>query len=237
MLEAFFTALSGLRVAERKMSVSANNLANLQTPGFKKSAVEVADLAQGGASVSSISRVDTPASVIVTDNPIDLAIDGSGYFQVQLAGGGIGYSRAGNFKINGQGKLVTANGEPLQPRIDVPLGATALAVDSHGEVSATVGGQPQVIGQIELANFNNPAGLTAIGGNVLIESAASGQPTVGQPGTGGRGEIISGAQELSNVDIAEEAVGQIVANIAFTANISVIRVAGEMTGSLLDLIA
>ncbi len=125
----------------------------------------------------------------------------------------------------------------MQPQIDVPLGATALAIGSQGEGSATVGGQTQVIGQIELANFNNPAGLSAIGGNALIESGTSGRPIVGHPGTGGRGELVSGTQELSNVDIAEEAVGQIVAKIAFKANINVIRVAGEMTGSLVNLTA
>lgn len=234
MLGAFFSALSGLQVASRKVSVSANNLANAQTTGFKKSVLEVADLAQGGARVAAVSRADRPAAVMVTDSPIDLAINGGGYFQVQLPGGATGYSRAGNFRIDSRGRLSTANGEPLQPQINVPPGATALTIDSQGEVTATVGGQPQVIGQLALASFNNPAGLRSVGGNVLIESSASGRPTVGQPGTGGRGDIISGAQELSNVDFAEEAVSQMVAKFAFKANINVIRVADQMMGSLLD---
>src|SRR5690606_12608040 len=143
-----------------------------------------------------------------TGNTLDLAIEGSGFFQVQQVDGTIAYTRAGNFKTNAEGVVVTADGLPLIPQIQVPEGATSMSIGNDGTVTATLAGEsePTELGQIELARFVNPAGLTAVGSNLLIESAASGQPQVGTAGLEGRGTIRQGALEQSNVNTVEELV-------------------------------
>ncbi|MBI4384803.1 MAG: flagellar hook-basal body complex protein [Nitrospinae bacterium] len=235
MLDALFSALSGLGVSSRKIQTSANNLANVQTSGFKASRADVADTKTGGATVTSVSRSSAQGSILTTSNPMDLAVGGNGFFQVALPNGGTGFTRAGNFKLDGAGRLVTSDGNPLIPEIAVPAGATEIAIGETGQVNAQVAGGIVNLGQIQLANFANPAGLSAAGGNVLLETAASGAPLAGNPGTGEFGTLISGAVEGSNVDIAGEIVDQIVAKAAFKANISVIKTADEMTGSILDI--
>lgn len=235
IINSLFSALSGLRTSSRKLEVSANNVANLQTPGFKKSRAEISEVSAGGAQVSAISRSATPGSLIPTSNPLDLAVNGDGFFQVALPGGGIGFTRSGSFKVDSSGQIVTADGKSLTPKVTVPGDATAVSIDSAGQVSAIAGGSSQVIGQIELSRFNDAAGLTALGGNVLTESSASGSPVSGRPGTGQFGTVISGALESSNVDIAEEAVGQILAKTAFKASANVIRASDELIGTLLDI--
>lgn len=235
IINALSSALSGLRTSSKKLLTSANNVANLQTSGFKKSEAVVSDVASGGARVSAVTRSSTPGSLIPTSNPLDLAVNGEGFFQVDLGNGGTGFTRAGSFKTDSSGQIVTAEGNPLVPPVTVPGNATAVSIDSQGQVTAQVGGAPQVIGQIELSQFNNPGGLTALGGNVSAESPASGSPVSGTPGSGSFGTVISGALESSNVDIAEEVVGQIVAKAAFKANASVIRTSDELLGTLLDI--
>jgi len=235
MLEALFSALSGLRVSARKIQNSANNIANIQTPGFKKSRVDVGEARSGGARVTAISRVNTPGSILTTSNPVDIGIGGNGFFQVALPNGGTGFTRAGNFKIDGQGRLVTPNGNPLNPEITIPPGSSAIAIGQTGEVSVRNGGQVVNLGQIQLANFNNPSGLTSSGGNIFLQSGASGPPVTGTPGSGTFGSLIPGGVETSNVDIAGEMVDQIIAKAAFRANINVIRTVDEMTGSILDI--
>ncbi len=235
MMDAFFNALSGLRVATKRVETSANNIANIQTPGFKKSRVDVGDVKSGGANANATSRVNTQGPILTTSNPIDLAVTGSGFFQVSLSDGSTGFTRSGSFKIDGQGRLADSNGNPLQPPVTVPGGSTSLSIGEDGSVSALVGGQATNIGQIELASFSNPSGLSSSGNNILQSSGSSGQALTGLPGTGNFGDIISGGVEGSNVDIAEELVGQLVSKQAFSANINVIRVVDEMTGSLLDI--
>ena len=222
-----------MRTSATKLQTSANNLANLQTPGFKKSRTEISDVSSGGAQVSAVTRLSTPGSPIPTTNPLGLAVNGEGYFQVSLADGGTGFTRAGSFKIDNTGQITTSSGNPLSPPVSVPGNATGVSIDSSGQVSAIVGGSSVTVGQIELAQFNNPGGLTAEGGNLF--SASSGPSVSGTPGSGSRGTVISGALESSNVDIAEEIVGQIVSKAAFKANASVIRAADELIGSLLDI--
>ncbi len=234
-LNSIFSALSGMRTSAQKLQTSANNLANLQTPGFKKSRTEISEVASGGAQVSAVTRISTPGSPIPSQSPIGLAVNGAGYFQVSRADGGIGFTRAGSFKIDNTGQITTNAGNLLSPPISVPGNATGVSIDSGGQVSAIVGGASVVVGQIELAQFNNPGGLTAEGGNLFSASASSGAPVSGTPGSGSRGTVISGALESSNVDIAEEIVGQIVSKAAFKANASVIRAADELMGSLLDI--
>ncbi len=235
MIDAFFSALSGLRTASRQLQSSANNIANLQTPGFKKSTVHLGDVATGGTRVIGSSRSSSSGPLISTSSPLDLAINGRGFLQVSLPGGGTGFTRAGSLRVDSAGRLVDANNNPLFPEITVPGNHQGLTISSTGQVSALVNGQSLTLGQIQLAGFNNPSGLTSLGGNLFAASAQSGQPLVGTPGSGGLGTLIPGAVELSNVDIAEEMVGQILSKTAFRANASVIRTADEMTGTLLDI--
>ncbi len=234
-INSIFSALSGMRTSAQKLQTSANNLANLQTPGFKKSRTEISDVASGGAQVSAVTRISTPGSPIPTTSPIGLAVDGEGYFQISLEGGGTGFTRAGNFKIDNTGQITTNAGNPLSPPVSIPGNATGVSIDSSGQVSAIVDGASVAVGQIELAQFNNPGGLTAQGGNLFSASAASGASVSGTPGSGSLGTVISGALESSNVDIAEEIVSQIVSKAAFKANASVIRAADELIGSILDI--
>jgi flagellar basal-body rod protein FlgG len=234
-INSLFSALSGMRTSAQKLQTSANNLANIQTPGFKKSRTEISDVESGGAQVSAVTRISTPGSPIPTANPLGLAVNGDGYFQVSLSNGGTGFTRAGSFKIDNTGQITTSAGNPLEPPVSVPGNATGVSIDSSGQVSAIVGGSSVTVGQIELAQFNNPGGLTAQGGNLFSASAASGAPVSGTPGSGSRGTVVSGALESSNVDIAEEVVGQIISKAAFKANASVIRATDELIGSLLDI--
>ncbi len=235
MIDAFFSALSGLRTSSRQLQSSANNIANLQTPGFKKSTVQLGDVATGGTRVIGSSRSSSSGPLISTSSPLDLAINGRGFLQVSLPGGGTGFTRAGSLRVDSAGRLVDANNNPLFPEITVPGNHQGLTISSTGQVSALVNGQSLTLGQIQLAGFNNPGGLTSLGGNLFSASSQSGQPLVGTPGSGGLGTLIPGAVELSNVDIAEEVVGQILSKTAFRANASVIRTADEMTGTLLDI--
>jgi len=235
IINSLFSALSGLRTSASKLQTSANNLANLQTPGFKKSTATISDVQSGGARVSSISRSNSPGSLTPTSNPLDLAINGDGFFQVSLKGGGTGFTRAGNFKIDNQGQLTTPSGDALFPPVTIPAGATGVSIDPSGQVSAIVGGTSVAVGQIELANFNNPGGLSAQGGNVFTASASSGSSVTGTPGSGSLGTVQNGALESSNVDIAQEIVGQIVAKTSFKANLAVIRTSKDLIGTLLDI--
>ncbi|QPJ64552.1 MAG: flagellar hook-basal body complex protein [Candidatus Nitrohelix vancouverensis] len=235
MINGLFNALSGMNVASRRLQNSSNNLANLQTSGFKKGEVASVENRNGGSSVSAVSKVNSQGPLQQTGNPLNLAINGNGHFQVTRANGAPGFTRAGNFSVDGQGRMVTPNGEPLVPEINIPAGATQISVGSNGQVTARVGGENQILGQIQLSSFNNPEGLTAQGENLFSESAASGAPVAGNPGDGGFGTVLSGVLEMSNVDIAEEMVDQIVSKAAFQANANMVRAADEMLGTILDI--
>jgi len=237
MLDSLFSSLSGLHTAGRKLQASANNLANIQTPGFKSSRVNIVDNASGGARVAGTQRSALQGPLVPTGNPLDVAVQGNGFFQVGLAGGGTAFTRSGNFKVDATGRLVTANGNPLLPEISIPGNAQNVSIGSDGRVTAVINGQTQTLGQVQLARFSNPGGLTALGNNLFGAAAESGQPIVGGPGTGGLGTVQSGHLELSNVDITEEMVQQILAAQQFRANINAIRTADEMTGNVLDITA
>jgi flagellar basal-body rod protein FlgG len=164
-----------------------------------------------------------------TNERFDFAIEGQGFFQVSLPGGETGYTRAGAFKPNGEGQLVTNEGYPLEPAITIPAGTTTVTVSKDGIVSAGSQGQPpQQIGTIELAMFQNPAGLEARGGNIFVLSNASGDPTTGVPGADGLGTIAQGFLEDSNVSVVEEMVNMILGQRAYEASSKVIRAADEM---------
>jgi len=235
MLGPIFSALSGLSNASKRLQNSANNLANVQTAGFKKGEVNSVESKTGGTRVNSISKANTQGGLIPTNNPLDLAISGNGFFQVANPNGGASFTRSGSFSLNGAGQVVDASGNALIPEINIPAGNNGISIGASGQVSAQTAAGLEVAGQIQLANFNNPAGLSAVGGNLLNESAASGAPVVGNPGEGNFGGVLSGFLEGSNVDIASEMVDLIVAKAAFKANVNVIKASDEMLGTILDI--
>ena len=235
MLGPIFSALTGLKNASQRLQNSANNVANINTAGFKKSDVNSADIKSGGTRVNDVSKSNTQGALIPTGNPLDLAISGNGFFQVTNPNGGTSFTRSGSFKLDGGGNIVDASGNALVPAVNVPGNNAGISVGANGQISAQVGGQPEVLGQIQLANFANPSGLSAAGGNLLNESASSGAPVVGGPGEGGRGTVLSGFLAGSNVDFTEEIVVQIVAKAAFKANVNVIKTNDELLGTILDI--
>lgn len=235
MLGPIFSALTGLKNASQRLQNSANNVANVNTPGFKKSDVNSVELQSGGTRVNDISKSNTQGALIPTNNPLDLAIDGNGFFQVTNPNGGTSFTRSGSFKQDNAGNIVDASGNALVPAVNIPGNNTGISVDANGQISSQVGGQTEVAGQLQLANFQNPSGLQAAGGNLLNESAASGAPVVGAPGAGGLGTVRSGFLEGSNVDITEEIVDQIVSKVAFKANVNVIKANDELIGTILDI--
>jgi flagellar basal-body rod protein FlgG len=231
----------------------ANNLANVNTTGFKKSRVEFEDLVYQqiktagtptsqeseapvgletglGTRAVATARNFSTGNLRNTSNPLDLAIEGAGFLQVALPGGETGYTRAGALHLNGQGQIVTADGLAIQPAINVPANATSVSISKDGIVSASVPGQTetQQVGTIELANFQNPAGLQARGGNLFVATTASGDAVTGVPGADGIGTIAQGFLEDSNVSVVEEMVNMILGQRAYEANSRVIRAADEM---------
>jgi len=253
MLKSLSTAATGMGAQQANMDVIANNLANVSTTGFKKSRAEFEDLmyqtlkepgAASGLNAISPTGVQTGlgvrtagvqrdfdiGSAKVTKNPLDLNIEGAGFFPVQMSDGQIGYTRDGSFKKDPSGKIVDKNGNPLQPEIVVPANTSAISISASGQVSVIIGNNrdPQNIGQIELVNFVNPAGLKAMGKNIYVPSASSGLPQQGQPGANGLGHVAQGELESSNVNIVEEMVNMITAQRAYETNSKVIQASDQM---------
>ncbi len=253
MMRALWSAASGMMAQQLNVDNIANNLANVNTVGFKRQRVDFQDLlyqtlrvpgtpvAQGvelptgiqvglGTRLAATTKIWTQGTFQETGNALDLVIEGDGFFQVTLPNGEIAYTRAGNFKLDSNGNIVTADGYPLEPALAIPANTTAICVGADGTVSVTVAGQnePQTIGQITIARFPNPAGLSNIGHNLYAATAASGTPQVGAPGQEGRGAIAQGMLELSNVQVVEEMVNMITAQRAYEANSQAIKVADEM---------
>ena len=250
---ALHVARTGLDAQGFRMQVIANNLANVNTTGFKRDRADFETLAYqqmiaagansdaenkfatglnlgSGVAMQGTSKINTQGTLQETGNALDMAIEGSGFFQVQRPDGTIAYTRAGNFSTTAEGTLVTSDGMPLIPQITVPQGATGITIGNDGTVTATLQGQaePTQLGQIELASFMNPAGLQPIGGNLLAESAASGTPQVGVAGLDGRGVIRSGSLETSNVNVVEELVDMIETQRAYEVNSKMIKATDEM---------
>jgi flagellar basal-body rod protein FlgG len=238
------------------VEVISNNIANMNTIAFKRQRAEFSDLLyqtleQPGAATSdqgtivptgvqigagvkagSVYRIETQGAMTRTDNQYDVAIDGRGYLQVLLPTGETAYTRAGNLSVNDQGQLVTQDGYQIQPAISIPQDATAVSISKTGLVQVTQPGTatPNTVGQLELATFMNEAGLTAQGSNLLMESGASGPPTVGTPGSLGVGQLDQGYTEASNVDPVSEITALIVAQRAYEMNSKVISTADNMLG-------
>ncbi|MBN8807995.1 MAG: flagellar basal-body rod protein FlgG [Sphingomonas sp.] len=250
---AMHIARTGLDAQDMRMRVISNNLANVNTTAFKKDRASFATLSYqtvtaAGAQSSSESkyatglnlgtgvriqgtaRMDTQGSMQTTGNSLDLAIDGDGYFQVQMPGGQTGYTRAGNFSRSPEGQLITSEGYQVMPGITVPEGATQITIGTDGTVSATVAGQtePSVLGQLQVATFPNPGGLQSKGDNYLLETAASGAASVGTPGEAGHGQIRQGMLEASNVNVVEELVDMIECQRAYEVNSKMISSTDDM---------
>ena len=252
MIRALYTAASGMNAQQANIDNVAHNLANVNTTGFKKGRVEFEDLvyqqikAPGaptsqegeapigldaglGSRVVATARNFSSGSLRATNAPLDVAIEGAGFLQISLPGGETGYTRAGTLHLNSEGQIVTNEGFSLEPAISVPENATSVTISKDGIVSAATPGQPpQQIGTIELANFQNPAGLEARGGNMFVVSLASGEPITGLPGSDGLGTIAQGFLEDSNVSVVEEMVNMILGQRAYEASSKVIRAADEM---------
>ena len=253
-MRALSTASTGMAAQQLNVEVISNNIANMNTVGFKRQRAEFEDLLyqnleqvgaqssdQGnivptgvqigaGVTAGSVYRITTQGALTQTGNQFDLAINGRGFFQVQLPTGETAYTRAGNFSVNDQGQLVTADGYLLQPTIAIPQNATSVTVNDNGQVQAMVPGSatPTIVGQLTLATFMNENGLEARGNNLLMESAASGPPTTGNPGSTDFGVIKQGYTEASNVDAVSEITALIVAQRAYEMNTKVVTTADQM---------
>lgn len=251
MIRSLYTAATGMQAQQTNMDVVANNLANVGTTGFKKSRAEFQDLlyqtlrspgstqAQGtqvptgvqvglGTRLVATQKQFTKGDMQQTGNDLDMAITGDGFFQVQLPSGEIGYTRAGAFTQDAEGKIVTADGYILQPQMAIPSGAEQINVGQDGTVTANVGGTTSQIGQIELARFINPAGLESAGGSIYHKTTASGDAMTATPGQEGVGGIANKFLEMSNVKVVDEMVSMILAQRAYEVNSKSIQSADEM---------
>lgn len=253
MIPALYISKTGLSAQDTQLSTISNNLANASTVGFKRDRAVFEDLfyqvqkqpgAQStqdtqlpsglqigtGTRIVGTQKEFTDGSLQVTGNSLDLAINGRGFFQLVDAAGELTYTRNGQFHLSAEGELVNASGLPLEPAIVVPDGTLQLTIGEDGTVSATISGQPdpQELGQIELADFINPAGLQAMGGNLYRQTAASGDPQTGIAGLDGLGQMVQGSLENSNVDIVEEMVNMITTQRVYELNSKVISTADQM---------
>ncbi len=253
MLRALSTASTGMEAQQIFIDNVANNLANVNTPGFKRGRVEFEDLLYDristfgastntggrqplssqvghGVRLAGIQKVFAQGTTRETQNPLDMMIEGEGFFQVQLPDGTIAYSRDGSFNVDSDGNIVKKSGYLLEPNMTIPNDTRELHVKGDGTLAVTVAADPapQDIGQLEIVRFINPAGLEAIGHNLYRETAASGPPLPGSPGEQGFGDITSGFVEMSNVNVIDEMISMITAQRAYELNSKVIQTADEM---------
>lgn len=253
MIKAMRTAATGMVAQQMNVDNIANNLSNVNTTGFKKSKIEFQDILyqnyrRAGAASSVGSQVPAglsigygvrPAATVrqfstgdlqQTGNPLDMAIAGDGFFQIQRLDGSTAYTRDGAFKLSADGQIVTSDGYFLEPNISIPEDATSIAVGNDGTIEVLQAGQsqPTQIGQIELARFVNPSGLEAIGQNLLVQTSASGDPITDIPGQNGLGTIDQGYLEMSNVDVVSEMVNMIVAQRSYEMNSKAIQTSDDM---------
>ncbi|MES1254027.1 MAG: flagellar basal-body rod protein FlgG [Acidobacteriota bacterium] len=261
MIRALYTAASGMNAQQNNIDTVAHNLANVNTAGFKRSHMEFEDLVYQqtrvpGAATSATgeapiglemglgtravgtSRDFSSGNLRATSSTLDLAIEGDGFFQVTQSGGTTAFTRAGSFHRDAQGQMVTTDGYPLEPAITVPANATTISISKDGIVSAAIAGQSatQQLGTIELATFQNPAGLKAMGSNLFTVTTASGEPQTGTPGSDSRGTIAQGMLEDSNVSVVEEMVNMILGQRAYEANSKVIKAADEMLSTVNNVV-
>ena len=254
MIRSLMTAATGMEAQQMTIDTIANNLANVNTTGFKRSRANFHDLlyqtirAPGhsattgtivpsgiqigaGSKLSSVEKMFKEGAPRITENPNDLMVEGQGFFRVQKDDGTLAYTRDGSFKMDAGGRMVTADGFPLVPEIVVPPNATNFEVGMDGVVTVKVGGQAQELGQLQLANFINPTGLASLGRNLYAVSRASGEPIVSSPNQNGFGSIGERMLEASNVNIVEEMVNMIAGQRAYEINAKVISTGDQMLQS------
>jgi len=260
MLNSLWTAKSGMEAQQAQLDAISHNLANSATNGYKRSHVVFEDLMyqnlrQAGSNSSeqttlptgyqvglgtravATSRSFSQGNLQQTGNTLDVAVRGTGFFEVQMPDGTTGYTRDGAFQVNAQGQLVTNNGYQVQPGITIPNNAQSVSIAADGTVSVTLPGQtaPQTVGQMQLVNFVNPAGLDPKGQNLFAETAASGTPNVGTPGENGLGALQQGFVESSNVNAVEELVNMIATQRAYELNSKAITTSDQMLQKLAQL--
>lgn len=253
MIKALWVAKTGLDAQQTRMSVISNNLANVNTTGFKRGRASFEDLLyqnerQPGGATSQQTQLPTglmvgtgvrvvstekffeQGNVLQTGNALDVAINGRGFFEVLMPDGSQAYTRDGGFQINAQGELVTNAGYPVQPGIQIPEGALAVSIGSDGTVTVQLSGQaqPVEVGQLTVTDFVNPAGLQPRGENLFLETAASGPAQPGTPGLSGTGTLVQGALESSNVNVVEELISMIETQRGYEMNAKAISTADQM---------
>ncbi len=260
-MRSLWTATTGMSAQNLNMDVIANNLANVSTSGFKKSRADFQDLLYQimkvpgsptsadtksptgiqvglGVKPGSVTKIFTEGDIVQTGNTLDVAIEGTGFFQVAMPDGTTAYTRAGNLKLDGEGRITTSDGYPIQPEITIPEDALQVTISQTGVVSAIVGGDTTSteLGNIDLADFVNDAGLIAIGKNLFRETEASGTAIVGTPGSNGIGTLLQGYVENSNVNLVEELTQMITAQRAFEINSKVISTSDEMMQAVTNMV-
>jgi flagellar basal-body rod protein FlgG len=260
MMNSLWIAKTGMTAQQTQLDVISHNLSNVSTTGFKRNNAVFEDLIyqnlrQVGANTTeqnqlptglhlglgvrtvATSRNFTQGSLQETKNSLDVAINGNGFFEVTMPDGTIGYTRDGSFQVDAQGRVVTSSGLPVANGITVPQGATSISISADGVVSAIVAGntQPQQLGSLAMSSFINPAGLEPVGQNLFKESAASGQPQQGTPGTNGLGFIKQGFLESSNINVVEELVNMIQTQRAYEMNSKAIQTSDQMLAKLSQL--
>ncbi len=253
MNPALWIGKTGLDAQQTRMAVISNNLANVSTAGFKRGRAVFEDLLyqnvrQVGAQSSqdtqlpsglmlgtgvrtvATEKLFTQGNIVQTENPLDMAIQGRGFFQILLPDGSLGYTRDGSFQVDSQGQIVNASGYVLQPGINIPENAISVTIGSDGIISALTPGAtaPTTLGNLQLADFVNPVGLQPMGDNLFLESAASGSPQTGTPGQNGIGTLVQGSIESSNVNVVEELVNMIEAQRAYEMNSKAISTTDQM---------
>lgn len=253
-MRAMNIAATGMQAQQLNVEVISHNIANINTTGYKQQRAEFQDLLYEnirrpgapstdadtivpagiqlglGVKTAAVYRIDSQGSLVLTENPLDIAVEGEGFFPIDLPDGDVGYTRAGSFQLNAQGQIVTADGHPVQPGITIDPTATEIGINASGEVVIKLPGQvqEQVVGQLQLANFANDAGLEAIGDNIFKETDASGAAALGNPGVNGLGTVRQGFIESSNVNVVGELTNMITAQRAYEMNSKVIQTTDEM---------
>jgi len=253
MLRSLFIAATGMEAQKLNIDVISNNLANVNTTGFKKSRADFQDLmyqtirapgatsAEGvqipsgiqvglGVKPVAVQKIFLQGDFVSTGNNLDLVIEGDGFFQIQRPDGTTAYSRSGAFKLDSEGRIVNSDGYPLEPSISIPANTTSITIGSDGKLTVQQAGTttPTEVGQIELAKFLNPGGLSAIGKNLYQSTASSGEPTTGNPSLEGMGTLNQGFLEMSNVNVVEEMVNMIVSQRAYEMNSKAVQASDEM---------
>jgi flagellar basal-body rod protein FlgG len=261
MMRSLEIGATGMLAQQMNVDVISNNIANMTTTGYKRQRAAFQDMIYQnidrpgskssdadttvpsglqlglGVRPAAVYRMHEQGTLRITENPLDIAITGKGFFQVQMPNGDIAYTRDGTFQVNENGEIVTVHGYLVDPGIAIPADATSIDINQSGEVSVSINGQTasQVVGQLQLAAFINPAGLEAIGDNFLLETDASGTPTTGNPGTDDMGILRQSALETSNVNVVEEITNLITAQRSYEMNSNVISTSDEMLQTITQL--